>query len=91
MKRRLPSENASANLCGLVAIIRGFKKRKENRKQTLEPARQAKNPRNLKRDMNEFTDLAYKANAKRTSPIDSSLDMPLLRYSVLHCVEEHSR
>lgn len=51
MKRRLPNENARANLCGLRARIGGERKRKEKRKQILEPARQARNPRNLQMEV----------------------------------------
>jgi len=47
MKSRLPNEKASANLCGRRAIMGGDKKRKEKRKHTLDPARQARKPRNL--------------------------------------------
>lgn len=47
MKSKLPKEKAKANLCGRRAIIGGDRKRKENRKHTLDPARQAKKPRNL--------------------------------------------
>jgi len=47
IKRRLPIEKARANFCGLRARIGGVRKRKENIKQTADPARQAKNPKNL--------------------------------------------
>jgi hypothetical protein len=42
-------EKARANFCGLRARIGGERKRNEKRKQTLDPARQAKKPRNLRK------------------------------------------
>jgi len=47
MNSRLPALNASANLCGLNAIMGGMTKKKENEKQMKEPTRHARKPRNL--------------------------------------------
>ena len=48
MNRRLPSENASANLCGRTARIGGVRNRKEKKKHRALPARHARKPRKLR-------------------------------------------
>lgn len=47
MNSKLARLKLRANLWGLVARRRGLRKMKEKKKRIAEPARQAKNPRNL--------------------------------------------